>query len=188
MNQTIIILKTKVMRSSPFLIMSLFLLLIIGSCEKEKEVELPPKGSTQDYLLTVLVTDQSGNNLLNSASFAHLKMFYVVDGKEKEAVFPHLHLDNPRLMTMNLLEYGELGKQNMLVLPTNTLDENKITTTILKWGDVTDNIRTEVNRGPGVVQVTKVWWNDELVWNFEIATQQYKDGIRVSHRFVKVVR
>lgn len=42
-------------------------------------------------------------------------------------------------------------------------------------------------RKPGVLIVTKVWWNDELVWDNEIAKATYEENVKLS-RVIKIVK
>lgn len=175
------------MKANLFFILGSLFLLIVSACQKQ-EIVPPGPGSTFDTQMEVLFMDESGNNLLHSGNFYHLKLYNIIDGKEQEVRYPHLQLDNPRMMSMISGEYGNHGRQNVLRMPANSTDKSKITTTLLKWSTHTDTVRTALYRAPGAVMIEAVWWNDKLVWNPTIATKQYDDGIRMVHRFFEVIR
>lgn len=172
------------MKTKHSIILSLILIgLTLNSCNK-KEVELPPKGETFLADLNILFTNKEGKNILTDDAAANFKLFYIVDEKEKEVLY-RFH-DNPR----SIWSVEANGQKYLRLIP-NIEDQSNTTTSILKWGDAwggdTEIIRTEIMRKPGVLIVTKVWWNDELVWDNEIAKATYEENVKLS-RVIKIVK
>ena len=135
------------------------------SCSKSDSIE-KPYGSNISTGIQLSIFNSENEDLLNPENPNHLdhskiKLFYVIDGVEKEVYNPNF--DNPRNIFIFEDEIENIYKIGISLNDTET-SERPIT--YIRWNDDdSDTIEATYERdGPGIVLKNKVWLNGELVW------------------------
>ena len=125
-------------------------------------------GVNLDTNVTITVSDASGKNLLNTASYSAsgIKIFYKLKDVLVEQNNPNL--DNPKMFFINT------SKDKMMLGLNHDKGETNPETTI-KWNDAeTDIIKASIRRenenGSSSTICDKVWLNNVLVWELGNST------------------
>lgn len=124
------------------------------------EVDLVLKNSSNEDLLNPITNGYF--------SFENIKLYFNVNGVKQEVY--DKNLDFPRN-----LKLGERSQGNVLVIYTNSLDNKLISEengikiveniTYLELSTaITDTIKTYAELNSGNFTITKVWYNNTLVW------------------------
>lgn len=156
-----------------FLAMSLIGMIMIGGCKKENGVD----GVVMEADINLYVVDENGKNLLKDGQKADgLRLYYIVDGVEKEVWNPNL--DNERNFSIeNYQGEGKYKGEPLLKVVANTIDQATTTKLLLKWNDSTvDTLTTELTRKGSSLWVTNIWLNGDIVWTPEIGKEKYNNG------------
>lgn len=142
----------------------IFAIITLFSCSKSNESEIP-YGTNLDRGINFSVFNTENEDLLNPENPNHLdvskiKLFYVIDGIEKEFYNPNL--DNPRNIFIFEDETENVYKIGIVLNDTET-SERPIT--YIRWNDVdSDTVEATYERAPGAILKNKVWLNGEQVW------------------------
>lgn len=153
-----------------FILMFIFILSIIMGCNDDDSEMTQFNLDNQIYLK---ITNQSGQNLFDettegSYNIVNLKLFYLVNNEAVEVT-----LENGYNMGSIELTSNKLLKVLTNFSTTNIVNETSEYKTIeniafLKLTETdTDTIKTHSKSNRGYFLVSKVWYNDELVWNSE---------------------
>jgi hypothetical protein len=155
----------------------LIIVLLLSSC-KEKQDSM---SGFIDTNVEISVQDKAGNDLLNpsnqSAYLAqNIKIYYLIDGIKKE--INQANLD----FTKNFMIYEIDGKYQMRLFLNCSYESTSIT--YVQWNENdTDTFKTEILKNTNLVLITKLWYNDSMVWNaYDYNYQNYKD------RSVKIIK
>jgi hypothetical protein len=113
-------------------------------------------------------------NTPNAIREDNIRMFYEIDGKrETYASTSNAYiLDNPSGFTLNTPVISTqpidmLGNKYFLTIFSNSLVSNNSITVLAFSGKDAIKLRTEVLRTNGSIRVTKVWYENILVWPIE---------------------
>lgn len=151
-----------------------FLLSIVFfiSCEKQgNEGEV-----IVDVAISISVKDGDGNDLLNANGSNSLnqhdfKVIYEINGKQVEVNDQKLH--SPK----GFFVYQAENEYRIRIFP-NTDKNVERPVTYIQWSETEiDTIKCEIERKGSSTICTKVWLNDELVW------QAYD-----TERFIQIVK
>lgn len=152
----------------------IILLIVLSSCNSDNNME----ETNIEAGIVFYLLDKNGNDLLdpnnqNSIDLDDLRVYEVVNGEEIEINNPKL--DGPRGFV--LLEPEGIYDKYRLALGLNITETSNPTTTIVKWNsEDIDIFKAEYNRGNNFVICTKIWLNDEIVWD--------KNGVR----FIEIIK
>ena len=145
------------------LLMALFI--VLSSCIKDDDVTI------LDTYIDLSFKDADGNDLLsgstdNAYKQDSIKLYYLINGKQERA-----YINNIEAPEGFYIYRYQQGVKNIMRLFPSEHDEGQKTTTYIKFNEAeTDVIVCELIRwgSPNkTIAVTKVWYNDELVWNGE---------------------
>ena len=152
----------------------LFPLLAAGCTKGEGVIEEMdgPDGVVLEAYMDLRVSDKQGHDLLDSVfqspqsvDLSKVKIYFVKDGKEE--LFYRENLDASRGYFLITPEGTRF--YHSLRIFFNIESNEKITTTILDWGDGhRDVFKTEFRRfGSANISMvqTKIWLNEELIWD-----------------------
>lgn len=144
-----------------FLISSLVISLMSCSNSSSGTGAPPPHA---EMLLSFV--DEQGNDRLDPdhsipLSESNLDIYYLKDG-EKEKVFDG-NLDYPKNFKIYYSE-GE-GKFTMMLWPSNHIEEDGNTTTLIEFPDATVDTVTMEPTNEDANSAVKIWYDDQLVWD-----------------------
>lgn len=148
-------------------------LIVLMCCSNDKS---KPQENVIDATMHLAVMDSEGNDLLNpittnAIDIFKIKVFYMVDGIKQEAnIYDSGNENDPK--NIIIIPPSDSGQQIYIMgLFLNTDDKSNITTTLLQWDkNKTDTFKAELDRYNNSVVCTKVWLNDEVV--FDVATSE----------------
>ena len=133
-------------------------LILFSSCSSDDEQFIVSAA------IDISVKDSEGNDLLNPENVNSFKenqinIFYVVNGQE--LIFYNGDLAHPKGFFIYKEEKSEF---RIRVFP--NMDKNlELPVTYIKWNSTdTDTIRCSIERKSNSEIVTKVWLNENLVW------------------------
>lgn len=157
------------MKKALILISILTLFINCNSNEKEEEEQI--YGGVQVVTsLELMVKDNNGKNLLdpanqNSFDKDEIKIFYLIDGKKFEFYAEHLDYSKGFKVIQN-----ELTLEYYINIHLYNDKNEDISTTYIQWNEnYTDTIKALFYYPPNSssVLLRKIWYNDELKWDFE---------------------
>ncbi len=132
-------------------------IVLLSSCEKES------LNFNLDRQIEILVTDKSGNNLLNPSNpeaynIKDIRLYYLEDNNLKEVFYSHQ--DYPRnYMILDELDY------RIRIFP-NASKEEEFPVTLIKWNETDmDTIKCEFSRTENSLICRKVWYNGKPMWD-----------------------
>lgn len=138
----------------------LILALILSSCSSDDE------GGDQFVVATALdisVKDAQGNDLLdpdnvNSLNENQIKLLFEINGEQVE--FYDANLTYPK----GFFLFQHENEYRLKVFPNTSATEANPVTYIIWNEDDIDTIKSEVKRTNNSEEITKVWFNDDLIW------------------------
>jgi len=116
-----------------------------------------------DTAINISVSDGEGNDLLNPVNVKsfmenEIKIFYIVNGQEIEV--NNIDMAYPK----GFFIYEDENEFRLRVFP-NVDKNSELPVTYIKWNDkVVDTIKCSIERKNNSEICTKVWLNDNLVW------------------------
>ena len=132
--------------------------------------DLPPRGTIITAHLDLRLLDMQGNDRLNPASpgavdLSKIKVYYVVDGKEK--LFYCGNLNAARGYLVHAPE-GARERYYSLRLFFNIESKEEVTTTIVDWGDGhRDVFKVAFIRKENRISQRSIWLNDSLIFDLQ---------------------
>ena len=132
--------------------------------------DLPPRGTIITARLDLRLLDMQGNDRLNPASpgavdLSKIKVYYVVDGKEK--LFYRGNLNAARGYLVHAPE-GARERYYSLRLFFNIESKEEVTTTIVDWGDGhRDVFKVAFIRKKNRISQRSIWLNDSLIFDLQ---------------------
>ena len=132
--------------------------------------DLPPRGTIISAHLDLRLLDLQGNDHLNPASpgavdLSKIKVYYVVDGKEK--LFYCGNLNAARGYLVHAPE-GTGERYYTLRLFFNIESKEEVTTTIVDWGDGhRDVFKVAFIRKENRISQRSIWLNDSLIFDLQ---------------------
>ena len=149
----------------------LIIALIFSSCKKEQN----KMSVALDNKVEISVKDKVGNDLLNPSKQGallnqNIKIYYLLDGIKKE--INQANYDLPK----NFMIYEIDGKYQMRLF-LNCSSSVTTNTTYVQWNENdTDTFKTEILNNTKLASITKLWYNDSLVWNvYDFVYPDYKE-------------
>ena len=147
----------------------LYIATIIGLFSCESSDTMDNNYYNLDTAVKITVVDINGNDLLNPNNAncfleENIIIYYLIDGEEEEIYDPNM--DCPRNFCIYAPDTAD-GKYWIGLTP-NIVSDSTVGygITYIKWNDNDkDTIKCAHRSGEGYTIVTKVWFNDELVWN-----------------------
>lgn len=137
-----------------------FLVVLLFSSCKKKEDKM---ASNIDRKVEISVQDKAGNDLLNPSNpnaylYENIKTYYVINGVKEEV--NNANYDNPK----NFMIYEKDGKYLMRLF-LNMANADSPDITYVQWSENnTDTFKCESSHNDMLIKITKLWYNDSLVW------------------------
>ena len=144
--------------SKKILVLILLTLTVFVSCKKSSSYSY-----TKDIKIEILLSDDEGFDLFNPESYNYynkdsIKIFYIINEMEVE-------INNPLLNPPRNFYVNYSQNRFRLQLFPNHDNSDEFPVTLIKFNNtVTDTIRCDFEREINSITCTKVWYNDDLVW------------------------
>ena len=133
--------------------------LLFSSCKKKED----KMASNIDRKVEISIQDKAGNDLLNPSNpnaylDQNIKIYYVTNGVKEEV--NNANYDNPK----NFMIYEVNGIYQMRLFLNMTIADSP-DITYVQWSENdTDTLKCEASHNDYLDMVTKLWYNDSLVW------------------------
>lgn len=117
-----------------------------------------------DVYIDMSIKNSAGSDLLNptnsnSLDESNIKIIYEIDGEQIEFNEPDL------TASRGFFIFQHENKYRIRIFP-NTDKNTPFPITYIKWNDVdTDTLKCEIERKSNSETCTKVWLNEEVVWD-----------------------
>ncbi|MGL1889816.1 MAG: hypothetical protein OCD76_25100 [Reichenbachiella sp.] len=141
-------------------------IMILSSCKTEDDSLCCDLGTNIDVAVDIFVVSKKGIDLLNPESpeaFQEhdIRVFDVID----EEISISNNTSNGRGFLF-LSPSGTLSDRYRIRLFANLESKDEYPINYIEWNENdTDTLKAEFDRGDNYDMVTKVWFNDELVWD-----------------------
>lgn len=151
------------MRFKMFKSFSLVVIAVLIGCSSETGPLCcaPPNANIEFSIVDTQGADRLDPDHNSSLSESNLDIYYLKDG-EKEKVFDG-NLDYPKNFKIYYSE-GE-GKFTMMLWPSNHIEEDGNTTTLIEFPDSTVDTVTMEPTNEDANSAVKIWYDDQLVWD-----------------------
>jgi len=142
------------------------LMAILYSCVSDDRNQV---ATNIDIGIEFFVFSEEGIDLLNPESpnafrENEIRIFNLIDGIVTEVYNPRMDL--PRGFALSEPEPLVSREYYSLGLGANTYSTDEYPITYIQWNENdTDTLKVELDKGDNYEMVTKVWFNDQLVWN-----------------------
>jgi len=152
------------------------LIVTLFSCSEENQV-----ATNIDIGIEFFVVSEEGIDLLNPENPTafqknEIRIFNLIDGVVTEVYNPRMDL--PRGFALNEPEPLVKIEKYSLGLGANMYSTDEHPITYIAWNkEDMDTLKVEFDRGNNYQTVTKVWFNDQLVWD-DLSTARFFEIIK----------
>lgn len=132
-----------------------------------------------DTAIEFSLKNNEGEDLLNpenpnAINQSGIKLFYLINGEVQEVY--DANMQNPRNF---MIFYHEIKQNYVIRVFQNSSETEQSPITYIQWdGEDTDTLQAEYRRETGLIQVTKTWLNDNLIWDINSGTEAYYELVK----------